>query len=686
MSEKFSIGVFKDVLRRIMPLSIVFLAITSLVSAVTVMFQTWAYEQLMLGGSAFVGNVVAAFDFYEMSPLAVTFATVLVPILVLVSNSYMTRRADADFYDSLPHTRLSMSVSSMLAVYMISAFILLVSFGVAVLCGYIFADNFTVPWGANLLKLLVLLITVWISVAVFSISTAITGTTFNALAVGFLIAGGPRALMGVINGAIVETSPVLLTEGLIPLFDNNYNFYTALSVSNLSVVTSPVAYVYSVALATLYTVFAMVAFCRRRSEAATHSAPSPILQHVYRISIATLVFSLSLYLVFGYGLDSTAVVVAVLSLIVYFLYELITTKRAKNLLGALAALPLFVLVNALIAGVIALGSYTEANYTPDADEVDSVSIVLYGEDTYVSLDQYATMMSENVALTDKESIDTVTSALRENVEKHNDGTYSAVYHSAHADYTNAVVKIKSGARTEYRAVYISTEKYTGIINKLAEAEDYRKLWYSLPQNPDAVSVDYGYIVLDAQESRAVYDKARAEIFELGYEAWCELYYSADYLDAQLTLNFNVNVDGNDVTVYINLPTELAEAYAEAEVAVGQFMSECYRDTLSRLDEFLSDDGEELSLMVDAVIDGDVYSAFGYRSDYNELGSAAEFVDFVSGMITDEYASYFGENYVQVIITDYGSDAKRVDITCKISGSVTIEQIKAIFEKYGYVYE
>ena len=200
-----------------------------------------------------------------------------------------------------------------------------------------------------------------------------------------------------------------------------------------------------------------------------------------------------------------------------------------------------------------------------------------------------------------------------------------------------------------------------------------------------IAAEYGSVSLSLQKSKDIYHKARAEILALGYEAWQELYYSADYTDASLTVYFSVNVGDQTVTVYLNVPTELTETYIETQAAVKLHMSECYQDTLSRLDEFLSDDGEELSLMVDVVVGNEVYSAFGYRSDYNGRGSAAEFVGFVSGMITDEYASYFGEDYVQVIITGYTSDARRVNIICKISGSVTPEQIKAMFEKYGYAY-
>ena len=687
MREKLSLGIYKDTARRILPLSIIFFAAISLVSAVTVFFMTWAYEELLVGGSAFVGNAFTVFDFYGMSPLIINFVTFGVPVLVLVANSYMTRRADSDFYDSLPHTRAAISLSTMLAVFTVAFAIVVLSFGVSILCGYLFADSFTIPWGSSILKLLATLVATWLSIAVFSISTAITGTTFSALSVGFLIAAGPRALMAIINSAICETSPVLLSDSIIPLFDNNYNIYTALSVSNYSVVTSPVAYIYSVILAALYTLLAVVAVKVRKSESATHPAPSRLLQHVYRISIATLLCSLSLIIMFGFDFDATAVIVIALSVVLYFSYELITTKRVKNLLGALAAFPIFIFVNLLIAGVVLLGSHVEANYTPDSDEVDSVSAVLYGEDTYISFDKYVTLMSGEVELTDKATVSLVTGALSQNVEKYRDGTYAGTYHSDHSgDYVSAVFKLKSGLRTEYRSIYIPISDYAEIINKLAESEDYRKLWYALPENPEIISAQYGSVVFDESAARAIYNKARAEILSLGYDEWSELYYSSDYENASLMVNFDITVDGKSTTVYLNVPCELTETYAEAEAKLDVLMSKKKRDTLLLLEDFLADDEDEICLWVDLIVENDYFSAYCYRSDFDSIADAQEFTSFIADLITEDYASYSDSTYIDVTVLSYGAERKESSIVCKIPTGITKEQIKQMFEKYGYTYE
>ena len=679
-----SFAVYKDTVRRILPISVILFAIVSLISAITVFFTSWAYEQMLVGGSGFFGYEVTLFDFYEMSPLIISFAAFGVPVLVLVSNSYMTRRADSDFYDSLPHTRSTVAYSTMLGVFSVSALICLLAFGVAILCGYLFADSFVIPWGNSIMQLLAVLVTSWISVSIFSISTAITGTTFSALSVGFLIAIGPRELMFVINSAISAASPVLVSDSLIPLFDNNYNILTALLASNTTVAASLGAYIYSVILAAIYTALAVWAYKRRKSESATQAAPSRILQHIYRISVATLLCSLAFIIIFGYGFDSVAVLVLVLSVILYFLYELITTKRAKNLLGALLTFPIFVLVNLAIAAVTMLGAQYEANYTPDADEVDSVSEVLLGGDTYISFEEYVTLLSGEVEITDKATVSLVTAALSENVQKHLDGTYGATYHTNRSEYVSAIYKIKSGLRTEYRSIYIKPSDLLQIRNKLAESEDYKNLWYSLPENPEIVGADCGSLSFDEQKARVIYDTARSEILSLGYERWSEIYYSYDY--DNLTVSFNVSLDGKNTTVYLNVPTELTETHRVAEEKLTALMNEKKENTLLRLEEFLADENDELCLLVDLSYENDYFGVYCYRSDFASAADAAELTDFVASMITTESAVYSDSTYIEVSVINYSEGGKHSDIICKITPSVTKEEIKNIFERFADLYK
>lgn len=680
MNNVISSGIVKDTLKKILPISIVFCAVVTVISAISVFFNNWLYQGIM--GAA----PVIPFDLFEFSPLIVLFATVGVPVFVLVANSYMTKRADADFYDALPHTRTQTALSSMTAVFISASVITLLAFGVAIGSAYLFTDELIVPWRSSIFKLFALILIEYLTIAVFSLACAITGTTFSALAVGFLIIEGPRTLMALINDAVASTSPVLVSKSVVPLFDNSYNLYTAISASNNAPLSTPHAYIYTAIIAIIYTLLAIFAFNKRKSESATHPAPSKAAQHVYRISVSTLISSVALYLLFGYGFDIGVAIILFLSVVVYFGYELITTKRAKNLLGALAAFPIFILINALIAGGIALGSHIEGSYTPDADDVDSISIVLPGENTYVDLDEYVTLMSEKIAITDIETITIVTDALRENVAQYEAGTYLGTYISQASDYHYTTVKIKSGVRTEYRNVYIPINEYLTVIDKLSESDGYRELWYKLPENPEILNAEYGSLSFGESAARDVYETVRAEIINLGYDAWVELYNTAEYEDVSLSIYFDVTVGGEQITVYIHVPTELQESYTKAEAAKDLLMREKKSETLSLLSEFLSDDGEELYLMVDVWYNGEIYDALGYRSEFQSSGSAEEFVTFISSMITDEYASYNDNSYIDISLTRYTDNRKSVNIVCKIADGITAEQIKNMFAKYGYVYE
>ena len=86
-------------------------------------------------------------------------------------------------------------------------------------------------------------------------------------------------------------------------------------------------------------------FHRRRSEAAGQSAPSRLLQHIYRIVVTMVI---CIFIVCAMFSEMTAgilrdewfvfLVFYLVAALVYFAYELITTKKWKNLLTALPGL------------------------------------------------------------------------------------------------------------------------------------------------------------------------------------------------------------------------------------------------------------------------------------------------------------------------------------------------------------
>jgi len=102
--------------------------------------------------------------------------------------------------------------------------------------------------------------------------------------------------------------------------------------------------------------FALAAFLFkiRKSETAGKSAPNRILQHVYRCAITlpvTLIIPFTMVSsrttgVYSFWVSNQYVVITtvVISLIIYFLFELITTKKLLNLLKAV---PLLLLIAAV---------------------------------------------------------------------------------------------------------------------------------------------------------------------------------------------------------------------------------------------------------------------------------------------------------------------------------------------------
>jgi hypothetical protein len=224
-----------------------------------------------------------------------------------------------------------------------------------------------------------------------AIGIGLSGTLLSAFVVGGLTLFLPRFICTMLNIVIEAVSNTLLPTHLGP-FDPTLNFPVSL-IAQL-IYQDPGADrflswqtpVYTLALGVLFTFVGAFLFRRRSSELAEHAAPSRIGQHIVRSLIG-----LPLFYVVGYLLytDQTggefALIPVALSLLVYFLYELIATRRFKNLLPALYTLPIAVAV--VFCSVFGAGAYARAQVrnVPAADEIALVSLDLTSAENYNNL-------------------------------------------------------------------------------------------------------------------------------------------------------------------------------------------------------------------------------------------------------------------------------------------------------------
>lgn len=367
----FDTRLYREGLRQLCPIGIVQLAVYTVFSVLSVMLSI---RYLNSGGE----NPFAAF-FMIVYPIIYVF-----PVLyTLYLFRFQMKRSTDDFYHSLPQTRVCLSLSFLAAVmsWYLAGLIVpaAVTCGAAALCGY------AVPLWSIVSTVIGAAIAGLLAVAGAFLAAAISGRIFSALCATVMILFVPRLLLS----SLVTT--VLRCIAVLDLSTLNWFLQDIHLLASFGSLTSQPAWLYSALLALLYLVLGIWAFCRRPAETAEKSAVSRGMQTLYRLTVS---FVCCLPMIHGlyseltqtsvqYDLSGAFANVSetglyilgyVFVIAVYFLFELITTRKAKNLLKAIPWLGVLAAMNiAVLTGMIAV-TQTVFSYQPSTAQVESVSV------------------------------------------------------------------------------------------------------------------------------------------------------------------------------------------------------------------------------------------------------------------------------------------------------------------------
>lgn len=453
------------------------------------------------------------------NPFLFAIFLLIAPLMAIMLFSFLTKRRTSDFYHSIPHTRICIFLSFSASIMTWIAIEILVTSAGAALTYLIFSKFFELLFS----ELLILMVSTFaasvLAVGAVSIAISLTGTTGSNVLLSLMILFIPRILIFAFSSTILSQTPILVKSNVFPLFANDYNLYTAILFQIFDWHFSYNAYlqlhgiIYSLILGLIYLGLGLLFFVRRRSESAERSAPSRALQTVYR-TLLTCTFCLIPCIYFfvtvtdGYGgVDGDTVlsmaVLYILSLIIYFSYEILTTRKWKNLLRAIPGLAIVLAVNlAVIGGLFGIRAY-HLSFTPDADEITGISVILDDGSRYsynLSFEDYVNTQMDEIVLNSDEVINTVSTALSVNTsalkESLNDwDSYGVGYEDKGGyleySYEEMTFRIHTKFGSKVRRLKIAAEDADRIKKLLIENEQYFDLWTNLPK-PAANSLHYSY--------------------------------------------------------------------------------------------------------------------------------------------------------------------------------------------------
>lgn len=447
--------------------------------------------------------------------------------------SYLNRRNACDFYYSLPNTACATFLSGFAA----AATWIAGTVTATVLSGWL---GYTLA-GITIRPVMIPYLLAYFGIGTLLVACAtavavcLSGTRFSNLILTALILFLPRFVMTV-TGAGILSQATLVPAGELPFWLNPIYHIAAAPMTVFyyifergevpQLIAFSRAYLYSAILAVLYFAAALLLYMRRRAETAESSAPCRMLQHVYRSAITLPFLTLLAFCaisqnenVFRYINDQFAIsaILILAAALSYFIYELITTKRFKNLL---TTLPLFLVLLFAVPTLLYAGMTKTADVmqhrTVDTGDIRAVRIDTGSR--YSRNPSYASLLTRDIWFENPELFDIVQTALNWTIAQADAdpfGRYEA--DAAHA-YT---VTISTGLSSFKRRIAFQPSEAARMLEILEREPAYVAAQRMLPSLSEVSSVRMGYV------SGEVLPDSDAEIWQ-AYLDEVGVYGGADY--------------------------------------------------------------------------------------------------------------------------------------------------------------
>ncbi|MBR7093109.1 MAG: hypothetical protein IKI50_08030 [Clostridia bacterium] len=522
------------------------------------------------------GSLPPFYDVTNLSPESLSLLKMLpwplyfcifAPLITLFAFSFLNKRATSDFYHSIPQTRTCL---------FFAVFAAALTWVTVTLLGSALAASVTTLFFPRTLLLHtssipVILFTIWTGclfvMAAVALAMSITGSFFSNVPVALMIIFVPRMVTGMFSSAIAEALPILSSGHLIPWLPSFENTSTAVVMRiftdfdfSTSSYLSWTNGVYTLMVSLLLLAAGLWLFRKRRSEMAGAAAPNRILQTIYRLVLCgtpciLVCCHIFTHVIHGRGLDVISIVAAYLViLVVYFLYELITTRKVRNLLRAIPALGFLVLIN--VGALLGLRlMYNRAlAFEPAAEEISSVRIVNENPDDYfaarcsaISFDDEA--LRQMVARRLQATNDIFRRQSGENAVSE---YYSSVYNQGQTAQT---VAIRCGINSYYRTILLTQDDVQLLTDCVARSEEYHSLYTDLPEKVDYIDCSNNNYIIRS-DLQQVYQAMRQEVKNVPFETWYNLL-NGKYYNPEKTIDrllVRTTVDG--VLYRLELPVIL----------------------------------------------------------------------------------------------------------------------------------
>lgn len=496
--------------------AVVFLVLNSLpILTVWVLYIT----DLLIGSGGLEDVTVKAE--YAMIPSYIII--LLAPIIVMRMFSFLNKRSSSDFFHAIPQKRICVFTSFMAAALTWIIVPIIVG-GVMCFIGWNLIPTYWI--GPLAIARCVISYTALglLSAGCMAFAVMLTGNAFSCIFAYINVFCMPFAVINIYSHMVATLEDTFVLERSVFRYVGSKGFLPVAMGDYFFSPISPAVILAFVAFFALL-VLACVAYVRRKSETAENSTCNKFLQHLLRCCSILPIWLFLAWLVLV-DMGSTWYVVAAIfipiSIVVYVLYELITTRRLINVAKSL----LVYIVVPAVSVVLALCALVNAWLIPltNPKSLDEVSYVVVSGDSYsyfnVNNLPYQRLYGEKIY--NSEIVDIVTSGLSFRSK-------ASVEYDSYEEI-RVMLKLKNG-RTVWRNAYLNHSGMKAFVDALVEDDTYKEKMLALPDyNAKGIRIGVSEQVWQsfAKEYNALTDEQKMLVYD-GY------YGSDDYyiIDARI---------------------------------------------------------------------------------------------------------------------------------------------------------
>lgn len=522
----------------------IFVALLAILGPIMSLFFNFSYYTL--SSENLIKRYVEAGDLIGLMPKLCMLGAF---IMTLLAFNYLNHRGSSDFFHAIAEKRTTTFLSNIAAVIITICIIAAAGGVLCCIMGLILSFALNLNYFSVFMVVMNSIAGALLVSAATSLSMSITGTLFSNIVLSAIVLFMPNTLIRMFNSAVIFSLP----SANISAGNAMHEVLGGLNIvsSGSQTLHDGWALLYTAVLAAVYIAIGAALYNRRRSEIAGRSAPSRRLQLIYRILVGFAAFSVvtAIAFVIIYGIvlkDNSAdytflyVIIFVgyiVAAIVYFLYELISTKKWKNVASAIPGLGIVILLSIAMFAAMSASYGNEAYFAPKADEIEYVCFskdeggIGSIEDYYMAnIDEYK-IEDEQVKQIVSDSLLEYTQALK---------TQSKLSDEYTEFYT---MGIKTANRYELR--YVNVRKKEGEILQSYYDDAVRlveKSVSSIELDPNNCRLIDNTSELSNKQQTEVLNSALKELKGLTLSQWSNRQKRAEYEGAEVFIRFETGKD------------------------------------------------------------------------------------------------------------------------------------------------